>query len=131
VSGADKAKNKVQNLVGKAKEAVGKVTGDTSTENEGKGDQAKSNQRMPARRSRTPSKSPSKSKVQRYFQPGEQFESHVAHFDVAPLGFVHQSGERLAWFAVVQRRASGRLPHCGPRTRHIDVCGGRKCSTIR
>jgi uncharacterized protein YjbJ (UPF0337 family) len=43
VSGADKAKNKVQNLVGKAKEAVGKVTGDKSTENEGKGDQAKAN----------------------------------------------------------------------------------------
>jgi uncharacterized protein YjbJ (UPF0337 family) len=35
VSGADKAKNKVQNLVGKAKEAVGKITGDKSTENEG------------------------------------------------------------------------------------------------
>ena len=32
-----------QNLGGKAKEAVGKVTGDKSTENEGKGDQAKSN----------------------------------------------------------------------------------------
>ena len=43
MSGADKAKNKAQNLGGKAKEAVGKVTGDTSTENEGKGDQAKSN----------------------------------------------------------------------------------------
>ena len=38
-----KAKNKVQNLVGKAKEAVGKVTGDKSTENEGKADQAKAN----------------------------------------------------------------------------------------
>ena len=43
MSGADKAKNKAQNLGGKVKEAVGKVTGDTSTENEGKGDQAKSN----------------------------------------------------------------------------------------
>jgi uncharacterized protein YjbJ (UPF0337 family) len=43
VSGADKAKNKVQNLVGKAKEAVGKVTGDKSTENEGKAEQAKAN----------------------------------------------------------------------------------------
>ena len=43
MSGADKAKNKAQILDGKAKEAVGKVTGDTSTENEGKGDQAKSN----------------------------------------------------------------------------------------
>jgi len=43
VSGMDKAKNKAQNLIGKAKEAVGKVTGDKSTEHEGKGDQAKSN----------------------------------------------------------------------------------------
>jgi uncharacterized protein YjbJ (UPF0337 family) len=43
VSGTDKAKNKGQQLRGKAKEAVGKVTGDKSTENEGKGDQAKSN----------------------------------------------------------------------------------------
>ena len=43
MSGADKAKNKAQDLGGKAKEAVGKVTGDKSTENEGKGDQAKSN----------------------------------------------------------------------------------------
>ena len=41
MSGADKAKNKFQNLVGKAKEAVGKITGDKSTENEGKADQAK------------------------------------------------------------------------------------------
>jgi uncharacterized protein YjbJ (UPF0337 family) len=41
VSGMDKAKNKAQNLIGKAKEAVGKVTGDKSTENEGKADQAK------------------------------------------------------------------------------------------
>ncbi len=42
MSGTDKAKNKVEDLGGKAKEAVGKVTGDKSTENEGKGDQAKS-----------------------------------------------------------------------------------------
>jgi uncharacterized protein YjbJ (UPF0337 family) len=42
VSGADKAKNKAQDLGGKAKEAVGKVTGDRSTENEGKADQTKS-----------------------------------------------------------------------------------------
>jgi uncharacterized protein YjbJ (UPF0337 family) len=34
---------KTQNLAGKAKEAVGKVTGDRSTENEGKADQTKSN----------------------------------------------------------------------------------------
>jgi uncharacterized protein YjbJ (UPF0337 family) len=43
VSGTDKAKNKVEELGGKAKEAVGKVTGDRDTENEGRGDQAKSN----------------------------------------------------------------------------------------
>ena len=39
MSGTDKAKNKAQDLGGKAKEAVGKVTGDKSTKNEGKGDQ--------------------------------------------------------------------------------------------
>ncbi len=43
MSGTDKAKNKLEELAGKVKEAVGKVTGDTSTENEGKRDQAKSN----------------------------------------------------------------------------------------
>src|SRR6185312_2429344 len=43
VSGTDKARNKAEELGGKAKEAVGKVTGDRSTENEGRGDQAKSN----------------------------------------------------------------------------------------
>ena len=43
MSGTDKAKNKRQELGGKAKEAIGKVTGDKSTENEGKRDQTKSN----------------------------------------------------------------------------------------
>lgn len=43
MSGTDKAKNKGQELGGKAKEAVGKLTGDKSTENEGKDDQTKSN----------------------------------------------------------------------------------------
>ena len=43
MSGTDKAKNKGQDLGGKSKEAVGKVTGDKSTENEGKRDQTKSN----------------------------------------------------------------------------------------
>jgi uncharacterized protein YjbJ (UPF0337 family) len=43
VSSMDKAKNKAQDLGGKAKETAGKVTGDKSTENEGKGDQVKSN----------------------------------------------------------------------------------------
>ena len=39
----DKISNKVDDLGGKAKEATGKATGDKSTENEGKVDQAKSN----------------------------------------------------------------------------------------
>ncbi|WP_068277361.1 CsbD family protein [Aldersonia kunmingensis] len=43
MSATDKAKNKAQDLGGKAKEAVGKVTGDKSTQNEGKNDQTKSN----------------------------------------------------------------------------------------
>ena len=43
MSGSDKASNKIDEVGGKAKEAVGKVTGDKSTENEGKLDQAKSN----------------------------------------------------------------------------------------
>jgi uncharacterized protein YjbJ (UPF0337 family) len=43
VSATDKAKNKAEELGGKIKEAVGKATDDKSTENEGKGDQVKSN----------------------------------------------------------------------------------------
>ena len=39
----DKARNKIDEIGGKVKEAIGKVTGDESTENEGKGDQTKSN----------------------------------------------------------------------------------------
>ena len=39
----DKASNKIEDLGGKAKEGLGKLTGDQSTENEGKVDQAKSN----------------------------------------------------------------------------------------
>lgn len=42
MSGTDKANNKIEDLGGKAKEAVGKVTGDDSTKNEGKADQSKS-----------------------------------------------------------------------------------------
>jgi len=38
----DKVSNKIDDLGGKAKEGVGKATGDKSTENEGKLDQAKS-----------------------------------------------------------------------------------------
>ena len=37
----DKASNKVQDLKGKAKETVGKVTGDEDLESEGNADQAK------------------------------------------------------------------------------------------
>jgi uncharacterized protein YjbJ (UPF0337 family) len=36
VSGVDKAKNAVEDLGGKAKEAIGKVSGDQDTEAEGK-----------------------------------------------------------------------------------------------
>jgi uncharacterized protein YjbJ (UPF0337 family) len=39
----DKASNKIEDLGGKAKEGLGKATGDKSTEKEGKADQAKSN----------------------------------------------------------------------------------------
>jgi uncharacterized protein YjbJ (UPF0337 family) len=38
----DKISNKLDDMAGKAKEGVGKVTGDRATENEGKVDQAKS-----------------------------------------------------------------------------------------
>ena len=43
VSATDKAKNKAQELGGKAKEALGNVTGDARTRDEGRGDQAKAN----------------------------------------------------------------------------------------
>jgi uncharacterized protein YjbJ (UPF0337 family) len=42
VSATDKAKNKAQELGGKAKEAVGRATGDRVTETRGKDDQTKS-----------------------------------------------------------------------------------------
>jgi uncharacterized protein YjbJ (UPF0337 family) len=38
----DKISNKLDDMAGKAKEGVGKATGDKDTENEGKVDQAKS-----------------------------------------------------------------------------------------
>lgn len=38
----DKVSNKMDDLGGKAKEAAGNITGDDSTKNEGKRDQAKS-----------------------------------------------------------------------------------------
>ncbi|BBZ46916.1 CsbD family protein [Mycobacterium parmense] len=42
MSGEDKLKNKIEDLGGRAKEAVGKVTGDADTKNEGRADQANS-----------------------------------------------------------------------------------------
>jgi uncharacterized protein YjbJ (UPF0337 family) len=42
MSGADKAKNKIEDLGGRAKEAIGKATGDPDTRNEGRADQARS-----------------------------------------------------------------------------------------
>jgi uncharacterized protein YjbJ (UPF0337 family) len=41
VSATDKAKNKIEDAGGKAKETLGKATGDKSTENEGRKDQSK------------------------------------------------------------------------------------------
>jgi uncharacterized protein YjbJ (UPF0337 family) len=38
----DKISNKLDDMAGKAKEGLGKATGDRDTENKGKGDQAKS-----------------------------------------------------------------------------------------
>lgn len=42
MSTGDKVSNKIDDVGGKAKEGLGKATGDKSTENEGKLDQAKS-----------------------------------------------------------------------------------------
>jgi uncharacterized protein YjbJ (UPF0337 family) len=42
MSGTDKAKNKIEDLGGRAKEAIGKAAGDKETRNEGRADQAKS-----------------------------------------------------------------------------------------
>jgi uncharacterized protein YjbJ (UPF0337 family) len=43
MSGTDKARNKGQEVGGKAKEAVGNITGDESIRDEGRSDQVKSN----------------------------------------------------------------------------------------
>jgi uncharacterized protein YjbJ (UPF0337 family) len=43
VSATDKAKNKAQEVGGKAKETLGNVTGDESIRDEGRSDQVKSN----------------------------------------------------------------------------------------
>jgi uncharacterized protein YjbJ (UPF0337 family) len=42
MSATDKAKNAIEDVEGKAKEGLGRVTGDRDTENEGRKDQAKS-----------------------------------------------------------------------------------------
>jgi uncharacterized protein YjbJ (UPF0337 family) len=42
MSGTDKAKNKIEDLGGRAKEAIGRATGDDETRNEGRADRAKS-----------------------------------------------------------------------------------------
>jgi len=42
MSTEDKIKNKIDDLEGTAKEAIGKATGDHDTRNEGRADQAKS-----------------------------------------------------------------------------------------
>jgi len=42
VSGTDKARNKAQEVGGKAKETLGNVTGDKSIRDEGRSDQVKS-----------------------------------------------------------------------------------------
>jgi uncharacterized protein YjbJ (UPF0337 family) len=42
MSTEDKISNKIEDVGGKAKEGLGRATGDRSTENEGKADQAKS-----------------------------------------------------------------------------------------
>ncbi len=41
MSTTDKMKNKIDDAAGKGKEALGRTTGDKSTENEGRADQAK------------------------------------------------------------------------------------------
>lgn len=41
MSTADKMKNKIEDLGGRAKEAIGKATGDPDARNEGRADQAK------------------------------------------------------------------------------------------
>jgi uncharacterized protein YjbJ (UPF0337 family) len=43
MSGTDKARNKGQEVGGKAKETVGNITGDESLRDEGRSDQVKSN----------------------------------------------------------------------------------------
>jgi len=43
MSAEDKMKNKIDDVAGRAKEAIGKATGNPDTRNEGRADQAKAN----------------------------------------------------------------------------------------
>lgn len=43
MSAEDKVKNKIDDVAGRAKEAVGRATGNPDTRNEGRADQAKAN----------------------------------------------------------------------------------------
>lgn len=43
MSQSDKARNKLEELGGRAKEVIGKITGNEDTENEGKADQIEAN----------------------------------------------------------------------------------------
>ena len=52
MSGIDKARNKAQDAKGKAKEAAGRVTGDSSTKREGRRDQAKADLRDAAEKAK-------------------------------------------------------------------------------
>jgi uncharacterized protein YjbJ (UPF0337 family) len=42
MSGTDKARNQAQGILGKVKQGFGRLTGDRTIENKGKGDQTKS-----------------------------------------------------------------------------------------
>ena len=53
----DKVSNKLDDMAGKAKEGLGKATGDKDTENEGKVDQAKSSLKDAGEKVKTPSRS--------------------------------------------------------------------------
>ena len=75
---ADKASNKIDNAGGKAKEALGKVTGDKDTENKGKVDQAKPALRTPAKRSKTHSRT--RTRTCSFFRPVTCFSGGGPNF---------------------------------------------------
>ena len=59
----DKAKNKAQEVKGKAKETIGKAVGNERLEAEGVADQTRATSSRPARRSRTRAKASSRELV--------------------------------------------------------------------